>query len=55
VLLYRYVDVGSIGPIPNMYEPVWFGEKTHSAYAEGLVAVVWLVREGLRLRQRPAR
>jgi hypothetical protein len=54
VLLYRYVDVGSIGPIPNMYEPVWFGEKTHSAYAEGLVAVVWLVREALRLRQRPA-
>jgi hypothetical protein len=52
VVLYRYVDVGSIGPIPNMYEPVWFGEKTHSAIAEGLVAVLWLVREGLRLRHR---
>lgn len=48
VVLYRYVDVGSIGPIPNMYEPVWFAEKTRSAYAEGLVVVVWLVREGLR-------
>src|SRR3954454_22165398 len=27
VVLYRYVDVGAIGPIPNMYEPVWFAEK----------------------------
>jgi hypothetical protein len=44
VLLYRYVDVGAIGPIPNMYEPVWFGEKLHSAYAEGAVALVWLLR-----------
>ena len=52
VVLYRYVNVGSIGPIPNMYEPVWFGEKTHSAIAEGLVAVLWLVREGVRLRRR---
>jgi hypothetical protein len=51
VVLYRYVDVGAIGPIPDMYEPLWFGEKTHSAVAEGLVVVVWLVREGLRRRQ----
>ena len=43
VVLYRYVDVGKIGPVPNMYEPAWFPEKTHSAYAEGGVAVVWLV------------
>ena len=42
VLLYRYVDVGAIGPIPNMYEPVWFAEKLRSAYAEGAVAVASL-------------
>jgi hypothetical protein len=54
VLLYRYVDVGAIGPVPNMYEPIWFGEKTNSAYAEGAVAVVWLIREALRLRGRSA-
>src|SRR5581483_9364596 len=24
VLLYRYVDVGALGPLRNMYEPVWF-------------------------------
>jgi hypothetical protein len=23
VVLYRYVDVGKIGPIPNMYDPYW--------------------------------
>jgi len=39
VLLYRYVDVGSIGPIPSMYEPVWYPEKTHSAWAEAIAAV----------------
>ena len=39
VMLYRYVDVGSLGPLPNMYEPVWYGEKTRSAWAEGLAVV----------------
>src|SRR5690242_15478280 len=48
VVLYRYVDVGSIGPIPNMYEAVWYDEKTRSAIAEAGVGVVWLVREALR-------
>ncbi|MDT7537382.1 MAG: hypothetical protein QOI82_967 [Actinomycetota bacterium] len=50
VLLYRYVDVGSIGPIPDMYEPVWFAEKLRSAYAEGALAVISLLREGIRRR-----
>jgi hypothetical protein len=41
VLLYRYVDVGSIGPLPNMYEPTWVSPgKLMSAYAEGAGAVV---------------
>jgi len=31
VLLYRYVDVGSIGPPPDMYDPSWYAEKTLSA------------------------
>lgn len=34
VLLYRYVDVGAVGPLPNMYEPVWYPEKTASVVAE---------------------
>jgi hypothetical protein len=52
VLLYRYVDVGAIGPIPNMYEPIWFPLKTRSAWAEAAVAVIWVVREVLRRRER---
>lgn len=34
VLLYRYVDVGALGPLPDMYEPSWYPEKTYSAVAE---------------------
>ena len=48
VVLYRYVDVGAIGPVPDMYEPAWFPDKLRSAYAEGAVALVWLAREVLR-------
>lgn len=40
VVLYRYVDVGKIGPIPNMYDPYWepIG-KWLSAIAELVAAV----------------
>ncbi len=40
VMLFRYVDVPAFGPLPSMYEPVWFGQKTASALAEGLGAVL---------------
>ena len=36
VLVYRYVNVGRLGPLPNMYEPIWYFQKTLSAYAEGV-------------------
>ncbi|MFD5562657.1 hypothetical protein [Kitasatospora griseola] len=39
LLLYRYVDVGAIGPLPNMYEPAWFPEKTTTAIAEAVATV----------------
>jgi hypothetical protein len=42
VLVYRYIDVGAFGPFPNMYEPLWYGEKTLSAIAEGVGAVAAL-------------
>jgi hypothetical protein len=48
VMLYRYVNVGAIGPIPNMYEPTWqTNEKLLSAYAEAaalVIAVAALIR-----------
>ena len=40
VILYRYVDIPTLGPLPSMYEPAWFPEKTLSAVAEALGAVV---------------
>lgn len=40
VVLYRYVDIPAIGPLPSMYEPVWYAEKTLSAVAEGVGAVL---------------
>lgn len=41
VLLYRYVDVGSLGPLPNMYENTWqVPGKLLSAYAEGAAVVL---------------
>jgi hypothetical protein len=39
VLIYRYSQLGPIGPIPSMYEPAWYPEKTHSAWAEALAAL----------------
>ena len=34
VLLYQYVDVGKIGPIPDMYDPYWGTEKVLSLLGE---------------------
>jgi hypothetical protein len=46
VLLYRYVDVGALGPFPDMYENTWqVPGKLLSAFAEG--AAVLLASLGL--------
>lgn len=51
ILVYRYVDVGQLGPLPNMYEPAWFPEKSAAAVAEAAAMVlaagglVWEVRK----------
>jgi hypothetical protein len=42
VLVYRYIDVGSLGPLPNMYEPFWYPEKTASVIAEAVAAATAL-------------
>ena len=53
VVLYRYVNVGAIGPLPNLYEPSWqVPGKLASAFAEGIAVV--LCAAGLALiRVRP--
>jgi hypothetical protein len=60
LVLYRYVDVGKIGPIPNMYEPLWFDEKVVSlvgelvAFAAALVLLVLVLVTGRTSRRRNA-
>jgi hypothetical protein len=39
VLVYAYINVGAFGPLPNMYDPTWYPEKTLSAWAEGVAAI----------------
>ena len=50
VMLYRYVDVGSIGPLPNMNDPTWqpSPDKLLSAIVEAGVFVLWIVDELVR-------
>jgi hypothetical protein len=54
VLLYRYVDVGSLGPLPDMYENTWdVPGKLLSAWAEGaavVLAALGLIEHELRSR-----
>lgn len=52
VVLYRYVEVPAFGPIPTMYEPVWFFQKSLSAVAEGVAGVLALVAAGSVSRAR---
>ncbi len=42
VLLYQNVDVGAVGPLPNMYEPLSYLEKTYSLIAEAVAALAAL-------------
>lgn len=47
----RYVDLGSLGPIPNMYEPAWDPQKSLALAGEipaALASLAWLglVRRG---------
>ncbi|MET9953872.1 hypothetical protein ABZ135_20285 [Streptomyces sp. NPDC006339] len=51
LLLYRYVDVGELGPLPNMYEPAWFTDKNIVVAAQ----VVALVATSLLLLTRRRR
>jgi hypothetical protein len=57
VLLYRYVDVGTIGPLPDMYDPAWYPEKTLSAVAEAVAVLAGaaLLLTGRSIRTVPER
>ncbi|MDI3196221.1 hypothetical protein QK290_17705 [Pseudarthrobacter sp. AL07] len=53
VILYRYVQVPAIGPLPSMYEPVWYTAKVLTAVAEAVAG--GLALSGFALQQRGAR
>ncbi len=54
VLLYTYLDVGALGPLPDMYEPTWaLPGKRASAAAETAAAL--LAGTGLVLSLRTVR
>ena len=50
VVLYAYVDVGGLGPLPDMYDPIWYREKTISAVAEAVAALGSIALVMLRSR-----
>lgn len=52
VMLYRYVDVGTLGPLPNMYAPFWYPLKTTTAVAEA--AALALAAIGTLMPRTPA-
>jgi hypothetical protein len=47
LLVYRYYDVGALGPLPSMYEPAWYPDKTHTAIAQVVATVAALALLGL--------
>ncbi|MBT2526831.1 hypothetical protein J7E91_15700 [Streptomyces sp. ISL-99] len=54
LLVYRYVDVGELGPLPNMYEPIWFSDKNIVVAAQALTiaAATGLLLTGRRRSRR---
>ena len=52
VVLSRYVELPAVGPIPAMYEPLWFFEKALSAVAEGAAALAALILAVVSRRRR---
>jgi len=56
VTLYTYVNVGPLGPLPNLYENSWHQPgKVPSAIAEAVAALISLVGLALAVRTRRRR
>jgi glucan phosphoethanolaminetransferase (alkaline phosphatase superfamily) len=56
VTLYTYVNVGELGPLPNLYENTWHQPgKIVSAIAEAVAALISLVGLVLSARTRRRR
>ena len=56
VTLYTYVDVGALGPLPDLYEHTWSPPgKVLSAVAELAAAILSIIGLALALRRRRVR
>jgi hypothetical protein len=55
LLVSVYRDVGPVGPLPDMYEPFWFPDKSLAAVAEAIAAAASLVLVVVLLRRRRRR
>jgi hypothetical protein len=53
VILYRYVQVPAVGPLPSMYEPVWYPAKVATAVAEAAAGGLALAGYILLRKSRP--
>jgi hypothetical protein len=42
MLVSRYVDLGPLGPFPDLYDPVWFPEKLWAAFGEAAASIASL-------------
>jgi len=54
LLVYRYYDFGSFGPLPAMYEPAWYPDKTHTAIAQAVATVAALLLLVVPIRSTPS-
>ena len=52
VLLNANADVGPLGPVPDMYEPFWYGQKLVVAVAEAVGTLAAAAGLLLTLRRR---
>ena len=55
VVLYRYVQVGPLGPLPDMTEMTWYPEKSWAAVAAAVATVASAALLGLDRRRRGIR
>lgn len=51
LVAYRYYDIGPIGPLPSMYEPVWYPDKTNTLWAQAIATVASLLLLVLLVRR----
>lgn len=42
LLIYRFVDLGAVGPLPPMYEPAWYPDKVDTCIAQAIATAAAL-------------